>query len=381
MHGISRLVIATAALVGMFVVILIYGANENDRMSAYEASFDGRFIEDGASLYYQACVSCHGANGEGLVGPALNSADLLIPEPGQTRSPRLIEKGWNGDLESFLVSTISSGRVGTVMPAWGQAAGGPYAPHQIANIAAFIQNWRLDPGKKWGGATDRVDIGGVEPVQRPVAVAIPEAPPSDVQSAELGRYLFRGPAGCGECHTFDGTTGTVGPELTGVVQERGRDYVYNSIVNPTDFGHDPAVMPQTFGFAMSEIEIQSIIDYLEDPEAAGPPLLIEQEIKEEVLPSGPEAGEKIASSAGCLACHSVDGSIIVGPTWLHLYGSTRKFTDGTQTIADDAYITTSIIAPGEKIVEGFTDLMPKNFGDTLTPEEIKAIIEYIASLQ
>ena len=193
MNGISRLILATAALVGMFVILLFYSAIENDRMDTYADNFAGRDIEAGADIYYQACASCHGANGEGLVGPALNAADLLVNAEGETRPPRLIEKGWAGDLRSYLEGTVTNGRVGTVMPAWGQAAGGPYRPDQVRSVASFIMNWGEDPGKKWGGAEDRVSIGGVQPVQ-PVSSTIPEAPPRDVQSAALGKYMFHGPA-------------------------------------------------------------------------------------------------------------------------------------------------------------------------------------------
>ncbi len=379
-QGISRLIIATAAIVGILVVVLVYAANENNRMEAFDAGFRGRAIEDGASLYNQACVTCHGANGEGLVGPALNAADLLVPEPGESLPPRLIARGWKGDLHSFLVTTISGGRVGTVMPAWGQKAGGPYTDIQIDNIATFIENWALDPGKKWGGATERVAIGGVEPAPPPVAEVVPSPPPRDVRSPELGRYLFQGPAGCAECHTFDGATGVIGPDLTGVVQNKGRDYVYNSIKDPTAAGHDKTVMPESLAFSLSEIEIQSIIDYLENPEAARP-AEGEQPPAEE-KPSGPEAGQQIAQAQGCLGCHTTDGSALVGPTWLGLFGSTRKFTDGSQTVADFDYLHESIVDPNAKIVEGFNPgIMPQDYGDRLSEDEIKAIIDYIKSLK
>lgn len=82
MYGISRLIIATLAIVGMIVVVLVYGAAESARMARFDANFAGRQVEAGALIFYEACASCHGANGEGLVGPALNAADLLISAEG-----------------------------------------------------------------------------------------------------------------------------------------------------------------------------------------------------------------------------------------------------------------------------------------------------------
>ncbi|MCO6452485.1 MAG: c-type cytochrome [Caldilineales bacterium] len=381
MYGISRLILATAALVGMLVILLYYGAVENNRMDTYAANFTGRDIEVGADIYYQACASCHGANGEGLVGPALNSADLLVNAEGQTRPPRLIERGWSGDLRSYIEGTVTYGRVGTVMPAWGTAAGGPYRPDQIHAVASFIMNWGEDPGKKWGGAEDRIAIGGVQPVQ-PVSQAIAEAPPRDVQSAALGRYMFQGPAGCAECHTFDGATGTVGPNLTGVVEQFGRDYVYQSIINPESFGsggHAVGNMPVGFGFTMTEVEIQSIIDYLENPGAAGDATGATPATQPEG-PLGPENGRALAQGNACLGCHSTDGSVLVGPTWQGLYGSTTEFEDGTTAVADDAYLHESIVNPTARIVKGFSPLMPQTYGDSLTEDQITDIISYIQTL-
>jgi mono/diheme cytochrome c family protein len=377
MYGVSRLVIATMALVGTFVVVLLTAAQEPARMERYAANFHGREIEVGADLYFQACATCHGQHGEGLVGPALNSADLLVPAPGETRPPRLIAKNYVGDLRSYLEGTITYGRPGTVMPAWGQAAGGPFRPDQVSALATFIMNWGLDPGKQWGGAPERVAIGGVEPV--PVVGAMPMAtpPPRDVRSADLGKYLFNGPAGCAECHTFDIATGKTGPDLTNIVQNKGRDYVRNSIVNPNGMvapDHAPGIMPQTFAFALTDIELESIIDYLENPAAAT------LTVAATPTPTGPLDGKQVAQNAGCFACHSVDGSAMVGPTWQGLFGHEVELEDGSKVIADEAYLLESIVKPGAKIVKGYQNLMPANYEQLLTPEQITAIIEYIKLL-
>ena len=63
MYGISRLVIATVGIVAMFVIVLIYGAVENDRLDRFAANFQGRDVEAGADLYFQA-VAYSGVNWE-----------------------------------------------------------------------------------------------------------------------------------------------------------------------------------------------------------------------------------------------------------------------------------------------------------------------------
>jgi cytochrome c oxidase subunit 2 len=91
-------------------------------------------------------------------------------------------------------------------------------------------------------------------------------------------------------------------------------------------------------------------------------------------------GQQVASSAGCVACHSIDGSPLVGPTWKGLFGRTETMADGSTVTADEAYIEESILNPGAKLVQGYADVMPKNYADVLTPDEIKGIIEYIKTL-
>lgn len=95
---------------------------------------------------------------------------------------------------------------------------------------------------------------------------------------------------------------------------------------------------------------------------------------------GPNAdrGELIANQNGCFACHSVDGSNLVGPTWRGLYGSEVELNDGSVVIADDDFITESILEPNAKIVAGYPpNAMPQY---SLTAEEIADIIEFIKSI-
>ena len=82
----------------------------------------------------------------------------------------------------------------------------------------------------------------------------------------------------------------------------------------------------------------------------------------------------------CLACHSANGSQLVGPTFQGLYGSEQTFEDGSTAIVDEAYIHESIIDPMAKITKGYPPSMPP-FSGMLTEEQIKDITEYIKSLQ
>jgi nitric oxide reductase subunit C len=81
----------------------------------------------------------------------------------------------------------------------------------------------------------------------------------------------------------------------------------------------------------------------------------------------------------CSTCHSTNpGAIIVGPSLAGI--ATRAHTrvegwDGRE------YIQTSIIKPSAYVVDGFTDLMPSNFGKSLSGEELEALIAYLLTLE
>jgi cytochrome c oxidase subunit II len=99
-------------------------------------------------------------------------------------------------------------------------------------------------------------------------------------------------------------------------------------------------------------------------------------------PTGTAGGQQIAARAGCTACHSIDGSEVIGPTWQGLAGRSVTLTDGSTVTADDDYLHESIVSPNAKVVEGFDPgIMPQDFGTRLSEDEIQALIAYIKTLQ
>lgn len=91
-----------------------------------------------------------------------------------------------------------------------------------------------------------------------------------------------------------------------------------------------------------------------------------------------ERGKTIAQNNGCPACHSTDGSQLVGPTWQNLYGHKVTLEDGSTVTANEEYLRESIVEPSAKIVEGFPPSMVPY--DYLSDSEINSLIEYIKSL-
>ena len=93
-------------------------------------------------------------------------------------------------------------------------------------------------------------------------------------------------------------------------------------------------------------------------------------------------GARLAQEKGCLACHSLDGSRGVGPTFKGLYRkqtSVRKDGKLLTMTADEAYLRESIRTPNAMIVDDFQPLMPV-IGE-LKEEEVAALVEFIKGIK
>lgn len=112
------------------------------------------------------------------------------------------------------------------------------------------------------------------------------------------------------------------------------------------------------------------------PDTSGAPVS-----EDEQLARLRRAGERLTRIKGCNACHSTDGSVLVGPSYKGLFGKTvAVVTDGEkrEVVVDEEYIRRSILEPSADVVDGFQPLMPPQEG--ITDEEIKAITEYLKTL-
>jgi cytochrome c oxidase subunit 2 len=128
---------------------------------------------------------------------------------------------------------------------------------------------------------------------------------------------------------------------------------------------------------IEELTDEQFKEYRENPEAFKKkyPKLYEQ------LPvSLAVKGEELYNKKGCFQCHSTDGSASTGPTYKGLWGSQRLFTDGTSAVADENYISESVLDSPAKVVAGFNPVMP-TFKGQFTDRQIMSLIEYIKSVK
>lgn len=149
-----------------------------DRIRA-ERFGEREFATDGETLYGTFCAACHGRRGEGMRYPGMPSFPAIA-------NPDFLALA----TDEFLAATITRGRPGRRMPAWGVAEGG-LRPAEIATLVSWLRQWtRVHP----------------EPDPRPRRWVSGDA--------REGERLWR--AACSGCHGASGE-GAEGPALANPV--------------------------------------------------------------------------------------------------------------------------------------------------------------------
>jgi len=97
-------------------------------------------------------------------------------------------------------------------------------------------------------------------------------------------------------------------------------------------------------------------------------------------PQNPAMG--LLNGKSCLACHSVDGSEMVGPTFRGLYGSREIVKDSMgrerEVTVDASRLALAIRNPNAETVKGYPPAMPPA---QLTDAELNEIVEFIKNLK
>ncbi len=155
----KHLVVGLALTLVILFGFSFYLITENSRMEAAAATFEEERVHHGRTIYTEQCASCHGAQGEGGVGTALNNKTLL-----------------KNTFDDVFFSVVRSGVPSTEMPAWSVDFGGPLTDEDIRSVVAFIRAWE------------------------PTAPEI--APVVFTPSAEQGALIFD--TNCSACHGTDG---------------------------------------------------------------------------------------------------------------------------------------------------------------------------------
>jgi len=125
-------------------------------------------------------------------------------------------------------------------------------------------------------------------------------------------------------------------------------------------------------YMLSKVQVKSVDDFIKWYNSPGN----EQQSLEPL-------GLQIIKKNGCTACHSLDGSKIVGPTFKGLYGKSEDVvTDGKthKITVNEAYIKRSIYEPAADVVVDFNPVMP-DYKGKVNDTDIQEIIKYLQTLK
>jgi cytochrome c oxidase subunit 2 len=95
-------------------------------------------------------------------------------------------------------------------------------------------------------------------------------------------------------------------------------------------------------------------------------------------------GKKIMQNIGCFACHTIDGTKLVGPSFKGIWGEEQTVVTGAQTRkikVDEEYIKRSIYDPNADVVEGYMKGLMVSYQGQLKDEDITQIIEYLKTVK
>jgi cytochrome c oxidase subunit 2 len=154
----------------------------------------------------------------------------------------------------------------------------------------------------------------------------------------------------------------------------GQDFIRDLRITPTEIGNYKVRCAELCGlqhaYMLADVKVISQADF-------------DQWVNEQTSVSDDPVvrGRQYAEQFGCLACHSTDGSTLVGPTWQGVFGHEVTLEDGSTVVSDEAYLRESILNPSAKIVSGFQNIMPPNIAADMSDAQLADIIEYIKSLR
>ena len=120
----NRWMVWGAALMGAMVLIFpVYRFYEPANRAEARETHLASLAEQGEAIFQLNCSSCHGADGEGGIGPALNSQQFLT-----------------GADDEQIAAIIAVGIPGTQMSAYSLDFGGPLTSEQIRSVTIWLRS-------------------------------------------------------------------------------------------------------------------------------------------------------------------------------------------------------------------------------------------------
>ena len=143
--GLIAVIIVSLFVIGYYFYELgLPGGISKSRLEAALEAEQVTSIERGYNIYQANCARCHGPNGEGGIGPTLNSQEKLFAHLNPDYIHSMLQVG----------GRFACGNPNSLMPVWANTGTppGPLNYKQVEDVIAFIraeqdQSYRvLDPG-------------------------------------------------------------------------------------------------------------------------------------------------------------------------------------------------------------------------------------------
>lgn len=351
-----RIIVGTVAFLGIMVLVGWIAINEGARMQAFERQYLARSVERGAALFSANCSTCHGIDGRGVIGrgPALNSPYLFghdflavydrelenlereLNAASTTEERRAQIRARMDELNALRQQTIAS-----LQPAIDKGYD-PEAPSRLANLGwqgglrTFIYttlvHGRPTSASYW---------------PQPMAAWSQRAngPLRDDQLDDLTNYILN--------------------------WDRGSDWTVEDANAVNQYPIRP-VDPSTVVAVGSTPVIGASVDYA----------TLFAELAN--YTGDPQAGQALYN--GSLACAGCHMAAAVAPltegTWTRV--QELRLTDpqvqALGITTGEQYLASSIIHPNDYISPGYPSMvMPANFGDRLTYQQLADLIAYLRS--
>ncbi|CAI2718533.1 c-type cytochrome [Nitrospina watsonii] len=398
----------------LFAAVLMWGLpatgwpNEVGRL---EDQFKA-LIQKGRALYLHYCAHCHGltGNGDGY------NADHLDKSPAELSNPEFTKKKSNEQIFRAIKLGGAGVRKSHLMPAFGRTL----SEAETWSLVAYIRFLGRDHDqpvflpedvKRGRPHTPTLEPGVMEAFRK-----WHHEKGDDPKVLGDGRWLFREKKSCFACHTVNGEGGEVGPDLSRAGFMFTPGWIYSWIRSPQ------RVKPQTKmpTIGLDDTESRLITAYLSNLGEVKRPADWEPYLK-----AGGDAdnGKKLffdaKGNAYCSKCHSIQGKggqvgpdlsyvgvsrtrpfilesilapkevITVGYSSVLILTQAGRFLTGVKVNEDDKSIDI-INKDGENIhvekddIKKFKtqeiSIMPGNFGDILSVQEIRDILTYLTSL-
>jgi mono/diheme cytochrome c family protein len=115
-----------------------------------------------------------------------------------------------------------------------------------------------------------------------------------------------------------------------------------------------------------------------DPTATEVESLSDERLEEQVVPllenADPARGETLLTTYTCVACHRVGAENGVAPSFV---GISERAGERRPPLSAAAYVYQSIIDPATYLVEGYPAVMPHNFEERISDQEVGDIVAYL----